>query len=122
MTSISRKILINIAPCFTRIAVIDNGKLAELHIESKSRRRLLGNIYLGRVTNILPGIQAAFVDIGLKRDAFLFFNDIINPSENIFSDQEDDFLHEPDTSCIGVETPFELQLDPIKITDLVRRS
>lgn len=120
MTSISRKILINIAPCFTRIAVIENGKLSELHIESKSRRRLLGNIYLGRVTNILPGIQAAFVDIGLKRDAFLFFNDIINPSENIFSDQEDDFLHEPDTSCIGIETPSELQLDPIKITDLVQ--
>ncbi|MGB3976736.1 MAG: Rne/Rng family ribonuclease [bacterium] len=122
MTTIVRKILMNIAPCFTRIAVIEKGKLAELHIESKSRRRMLGNIYLGRVTNVLPGIQAAFVDIGLKRDAFLFLNDIINPSENIFTDPEDGFLQDSDLPphYSGIEIGPASNWNQAKITDLVQ--
>lgn len=78
----TRKMYINVSDCFTRIAIIENDRLAEVYIEGQSRRRLMGNIYLGRVTNVLAGIQAAFVDIGLKRDAFLYIHDIMVPSHD----------------------------------------
>jgi ribonuclease G len=77
MTSVKRKIYINVAPCFTRIAIVEDNALAEVYIESKVRRKMLGNVCLGRVTNVLSGIQAAFVDIGLKRDAFLYVSDAV---------------------------------------------
>ncbi|MBN1296116.1 Rne/Rng family ribonuclease [bacterium] len=78
----TRNMYINVSPCFTRIAIVENDILTELTIEGKSSRRLMGNIYKGRVTNVLAGIQAAFVDIGLKRDAFLYIHDILDPSRD----------------------------------------
>ena len=67
----SEEILINVTPQETRVAVIENGVLQEVHIERASHRGLVGNIYKGRVSRFLPGMQAAFVDIGLERTAFL---------------------------------------------------
>src|SRR3569833_2549497 len=74
----SEEILINVTPQETRIALVENGVLQEVHIERARRRGLVGNIYKGHVSRVLPGMQAAFVDIGLERAAFLHASDIIN--------------------------------------------
>ena len=69
-------ILINWAPQETRVAIVENGAVQELHIERALERGLVGNIYMGRVARVLPGMQSAFVDIGLERAAFLHVADV----------------------------------------------
>jgi len=75
---VSEELLINVTPQETRVAFVENGLLQEVHIERSSKRGLVGNIYRGMVVRVLPGMQAAFVDIGLERTAFLHANDIVN--------------------------------------------
>ncbi len=72
----SEEILINVTPQETRVAVIENGVTQELHIERTSARGLVGNVYMGRVVRVLPGMQSAFVDIAGERAAFLHVADI----------------------------------------------
>ena len=72
----SNELIINARPHETRVALIENGVVAELHIERKTGQELMGNIYRGRVIRVLPGMQAAFVDIGLSRSAFLYVSDV----------------------------------------------
>ncbi|MGE5651645.1 MAG: ribonuclease E/G, partial [Bacillota bacterium] len=72
----SEDILINITPQETRVALILQGAVQELHIERTLSRGLAGNIYLGKVVRVLPGMQSAFIDIGLERAAFLHVADI----------------------------------------------
>ncbi len=72
------ELLINVTPQETRVAVIENGVVQEILVERSNRRGLVGNIYKGRVSRILPGMQAAFVDVGLARSAFLHANDIVH--------------------------------------------
>ena len=72
----SEEILINVTPQETRVAVMQQGVVQELHIERTSSRGLVGNIYIGRVCRVLPGMQSAFIDIGLERAAFLHVADI----------------------------------------------
>jgi ribonuclease G len=72
-------ILINFAPQETRVAVMYQGAVQELHIERTASRGLVGNIYIGRVVRILPGMQSAFIDVGLERTAFLHVADIWEP-------------------------------------------
>ena len=72
----SQDILINWAPQETRVAIIENGAVQELHIERTLERGLVGNVYLGKVVRVLPGMQSAFVDIGLERAAFLHVADL----------------------------------------------
>ena len=72
----SEEILINVTPQETRVAVVENGMLQEAHIERTQKRGLVGNIFKGRVARVLPGMQAAFIDIGLARTAFLHTSDI----------------------------------------------
>src|ERR1700752_2081632 len=69
-------ILINWAPQETRVAVVENGAVQELHIERALERGLVGNIYAGKVARVLPGMQSAFIDIGLERAAFLHVADL----------------------------------------------
>ena len=69
-------ILINWAPQETRVAIIENGAVQELHIERTLERGLVGNVYLGKVARVLPGMQSAFIDIGLERAAFLHVADL----------------------------------------------
>ena len=71
-------ILINWAPQETRVAVVENGAVQELHVERALERGLVGNVYLGKVVRVLPGMQSAFIDIGLERAAFLHVADL-NP-------------------------------------------
>ena len=68
--------LINITPMETRVALMQQGVVQELHIERSSSRGIVGNIYMGKVVRVLPGMQSAFVDIGLERAAFLHVADI----------------------------------------------
>lgn len=72
----SEEILINITPMESRVAVVENGVLQEVHVERTQRRGIVGNIYKGKVVRVLPGMQAAFVDIGLSRAAFIHAADI----------------------------------------------
>ena len=72
----SEELLINISPMESRVAVLDNGVLGEIYIERHHKLGLVGNIYLGTVVRVLPGMQAAFVDIGQSRAAFLHVNDM----------------------------------------------
>ena len=72
----STEIWVNVAPRETRAAILENGVLQEIHIERSSRRGLVSNLYKGRVSRVLPGMQAAFVEIGLERTAFLHAADI----------------------------------------------
>lgn len=72
----SEEILVNVTPPETRVAVIENGVVQELIIERARSRGLVGNIYVGKVSRVLPGMQAAFVDIGLRKAAFLHAADI----------------------------------------------
>ena len=69
-------ILINVTPQETRVAIMQNGVVQELHIERAGNRGLVGNIYMGKVVRVLPGMQSAFVDVGLDRAAFLHVADI----------------------------------------------
>ncbi|HSG59710.1 MAG TPA: ribonuclease G [Woeseiaceae bacterium] len=90
MVDESRKedILINVTPSEVRAALLENGLVQEVHIERSSRRGVISNIYKGRVTRVLPGMQAAFVDIGLQRTAFLHASDIARRRNGGEADEE----------------------------------
>jgi ribonuclease G len=75
----SEEILINVTPPETRVALVENGVVQEVIIERTGNRGIVGNIFRGRVCRVLPGMQAAFVDIGLERAAFLHATDIVTP-------------------------------------------
>ena len=75
-----REIFVNVTPRETRAALVENGSTQELYIERAGRRGLVGNLYRGRISRVLPGMQAAFVDIGLARTAFLHAGDIARPA------------------------------------------
>jgi ribonuclease G len=76
---VSVEILVNVVPGETRAALVEDGVLQELHVERRRRRGMVSNLYRGRVTRVLPGMQAAFIDIGLERTAFLHAADIVSP-------------------------------------------
>ncbi|HMU86488.1 MAG TPA: ribonuclease G [Agitococcus sp.] len=90
----SEEVLINITPMECRVALVENGIVQELFVERTAKRGLVSNIYKGKVVRVLPGMQAAFVEIGLSRTAFLHANDIVHLKK-------------------------ELMLEPPPITDLV---
>ena len=71
-----KEIVINSTANEVRIAITEEGRLAELFVETPEKERLVGDIYLGKVAKVMPGIQAAFIDVGLPQDAFLHFSDI----------------------------------------------
>jgi ribonuclease G len=104
----SKEILINVTPRETRVALLENGVLEEIFIERTYRRGLVGNIYKGRVLRVLPGMQAAFVDVGLARSTFLHASDI---SREVYNETEQeprgpadirDLLHEGDELLVQV--------------------
>ena len=85
----SKQIVVDINAHQTRVAVGENGEMTEIYIESLGRERIVGNIYKGRVQNVIPGMQAAFVDIGLEKNAFLYAGDIlVDKSDLEFPDQK----------------------------------
>ena len=76
MPTMQQDILINWSPQETRVAVVEHGAVQEMHIERTLERGLVGNVYLGKVSRVLPGMQSAFIDIGLERAAFLHVADV----------------------------------------------
>src|SRR5258708_38368457 len=74
-------LVINVDLRETRVALIEDGIIAELHLERASTRSTLGNIVLGKVTRVLPGMQGGFIDIGQERAAFLHVEDLIRPDD-----------------------------------------
>ncbi|HBA65769.1 MAG: ribonuclease G [Gammaproteobacteria bacterium HGW-Gammaproteobacteria-10] len=104
----SEEILINVTPPETRVAVVENGVLQELIIERSRQRGLVGNIYKGEVCRVLPGMQAAFVDIGLSRAAFLHLSDLCSKDlEKKGSANIESYLHE------GQHIVVQVTKDPI---------
>ena len=104
----SEELLVNVTPRETRVAVVENGMLQELHIERGSQRGVVGNIYKGKVQRVMPGMQAAFVDIGLERAAFLHANDIFRSTQLDAGESED---------APAAAPPVQVQ---IPITELLR--
>ncbi|MFQ5993945.1 MAG: ribonuclease G [Acidiferrobacterales bacterium] len=107
----SEEILINVTPQETRVAVVENGVLQELHIERTRTRGLVGNIYKGKVARTLPGMQAAFIDIGLDRTAFLHAADCRLVIDDLNKVEEhtpiNELLHE------GQEVIAQVSKDPL---------
>ncbi|HSQ32854.1 MAG TPA: ribonuclease E/G, partial [Gemmatimonadaceae bacterium] len=85
-----REILINANPRETRVAIIEDDQLVELLVDRPDARRMVGDIYLGRVEAVLPGIQAAFVDIGTEKSAFLHSSDLVYPEDEGDEDDGDE--------------------------------
>jgi ribonuclease G len=98
------EILINVTPQETRVAMLEEAVVQELHIERASARGLVGNIYLGRVARVLPGMQSAFVEIGLERAAFLHIADIWEHRQNGHGEHRpiEKILHEGQTLLVQV--------------------
>ena len=76
-----REILINATPRETRVAILEDDLLVELLVDRPDSRRMVGDIYFGRVEAVLPGIQAAFVDIGTEKSAFLHASDLVSSED-----------------------------------------
>lgn len=102
----NQEIIVNSTSHETRIALLENSQLSEVYVERNFDRGIVGNIYKGRVTRVLPGMQSAFVDIGFERDAFLYVGDI---SENLLT--VEDFLEEEEG--VEGEMPEETEGDSI---------
>jgi ribonuclease G len=97
----TNELILNARPHETRVALVENGTVVELYVKRGSEQELVGNVYLGRVLRVLPGMQAAFVDIGIDKPAFLYVTDVYNDLqhwEQIMLQEADDNSIEPVTS------------------------
>jgi len=106
--AMSGEILVNVTPHETRVAFVENGVLQEVQIERARKRGLVGNIYKGTVRRVLPGMQAAFIDAGLERTAFLHASDILCP-DNGSDERERCLKGEADDG----ERPPQRQIDEL---------
>ncbi len=117
----TNELIINARHYETRVALIEDGVVAEFYSERNTGQELLGNIYVGKVTRVLPGMQAAFVDIGVERTAFLYVSDVhknmLNIDQPLFEDPESD----EDLDSDDPEIPQSNQWDrcDFRIEDLV---
>src|SRR3970040_1624178 len=88
------ELIINSNPFETRIAFVEHGRLVEFYVERAKDRGITGNIYKGRVVRVLPGMQSAFVEVGLQRTSFLHVSDIQEPGEDdVEEDEEGRYRH-----------------------------
>lgn len=88
-----KEIIINSSSSINRVAITEEGSLVDYFVDHPEKERMVGDVYYGRVARVLPGIRAAFINIGLKHDAFLHFSDVgdsLKEMKDIFSDDEDD--------------------------------
>jgi ribonuclease G len=109
---LKREILINGSQRETRVAILEDDRLVELLVDRPDHRRTVGDIYLGRVEAVLPGIQAAFVDIGQEKSAFLHASDLLEPDEDEEPEEEvegegeeelEAAVSEPGSEAVGAE-------------------
>jgi Rne/Rng family ribonuclease len=85
----NKEMIISSTPHETRVAILEDDQVVEIFIEREHSRGVVGNVYKGRVSKVLPGMQSAFVDLGLERDAFLYVTDVISPTEEALEDDEE---------------------------------
>jgi Rne/Rng family ribonuclease len=106
----NKEMIISSTPHETRVAILEDDQVVEIFIEREHSRGVVGNVYKGRVSKVLPGMQSAFVDLGLERDAFLYVTDVISPTEEALEDDEEIVpaaLPEPAVAEIPGETNGE---------------
>ncbi|MEQ1693017.1 MAG: ribonuclease E/G, partial [Gemmatimonas sp.] len=97
-----REILVNATPRETRVAILEDGLLVELLVDRPDARRMVGDVYLGKVEAVLPGIQAAFVNIGTEKSAFLHAADVVvDDAADVSEDDDEDDEASEDTSGGG---------------------
>src|SRR6187399_326039 len=102
----NKEMVISSTPHETRVAILEDDQAVEIFIEREHSRGVVGNIYKGRVSKVLPGMQSAFVDLGLERDAFLYVTDVISPTAESLEDDDEPGVAEPPESAGGMhETP-----------------
>ena len=102
-----KEIIINATDNEVRLALTEDNQLAELYVETPERERMVGDIYLGKVARVMPGIRAAFIDIGFKQDAFLHFSDIgssLSDYSSLLGDEDSD-LDTDDDDDEGSDSP-----------------
>src|SRR4249920_2979858 len=85
----NKEMVISSTPHETRVAILEDDQVVEVFIEREQSRGVVGNIYKGRVSKVLPGMQSAFVDLDLERDAFLYVTDVISPTEEALEDDDE---------------------------------
>jgi ribonuclease G len=105
-----KEIIINAGANETRIAITEDGRLAELFVETANKEKMVGDIYFGKIAKVMPGIKAAFIDIGLGQDGFLHFSDIGNRFEEYSAmigdeDEEGEEQKVPAAAEVAVEVP-----------------
>ena len=100
-------LVINAAGAETRVALVENGTIHEFYLERKAEKGIVGNIYKGRVVRVLPGMQAAFVDIGLEKAAFLYVGDVYGDPD--FSEEFE--LTEGEHATLVPEVPSEQDIE-----------
>jgi ribonuclease G len=115
-----REILINATPRETRVAILEDDQLVELLVDRPDTRRMVGDIYLGRIDAVLPGIQAAFVDIGTEKSAFLHASDVVYPDEKEVA-EEADADDTGDPASESDDRPRRRRAKEIPIQDAVKR-
>jgi len=98
----NKEMIISASDHETRVAILEDDQVVEVFIEREHQRGVVGNIYKGRVSKVLPGMQSSFVDIGLERDAFLYVSEVVNTVE------EFERLESGDEVRVG-EQVFELE-------------
>ena len=117
-----KNIIINSTANEHRIAILEDGKLAELFVETPGKERMVGDIYFGKVAKVMPGIRAAFIDVGLQQDAFLHFSDIgssLSEYNALFDEEDDEDEDSPDPSSQGSHATS--QAGGAAATDVERR-
>ena len=102
-----KQIIADVNPHEVRVALLEDDELAEIHVELRGHERQVGNIYKGRVANVLPGMQAAFVDVGLERNAFLYAGDIR--------------VDKADFEFEGENAPDDSSFEALPIQDMLKR-
>ena len=93
-----------------RIAITEEGKLAEIFVDTPGKERMVGDIYLGRIARVMPGIRAAFIDIGHKQDTFLHFSDVdpnIDDYSSLIGEDESEIDDDDDDDGETVAAPAE---------------
>lgn len=103
----SKQILVNASPYETRVATLEDGEIRQLHIEREEDRNVVGNIYKGLVKRVLPGMQAAFLELGLERTAFLYVDDIIDEPFGTDVEYVDEEADEEGADPSAPEEPIE---------------
>lgn len=105
-----KEIIINSSTSQKRVAITEDGNLVDFFVDHADKKRMVGDIYLGKVARVLPGIRAAFIDIGLKHDAFLHFSDIgdtLQDMQAVLDDDDDAEFDDDEIDEKGEETPKE---------------